>query len=167
VLLLLTRPVVWSAILLWLLLAVALCRPVAARFRLAPWPTLGALLSAAVIGVVTLTPDGWYGLRDPGSCLRVTAAELHSAGLHLLSGPQQLFNVLLFVPLGFFLVLTTGRFRWSAVTVLVLPVLIEVAQATFARRVCAVLDWFDNTLGGLIGAAVGVVALAVLRRAVD
>lgn len=145
----------------WLALALALWRPVAQRCGWPRWPTLGALLSAALIGVVTLTPDGWFRLGDPRSCLELTSGAFGYAGTHLLAGPQEAANILLVVPLGFFLVLASRQVVAPAVAVILLPICVELLQASFAQRVCTVLDWFDNTLGGLLGAAAGTVVLAV------
>jgi hypothetical protein len=155
---LLAKPVVWSAVLLWLTLAAALWRPLVTRFGLPRWPALGALLSAATIGIVTLTPDGWYRLRDPRSCLH---GEFGLAGAF--AGPQELCNVLMFVPLGFFLVLATRRIGVAVLTVALSPVLIELIQALISQRVCTAVDWFDNALGGLLGVVAAVVAIGRLR----
>lgn len=149
-----------ASVLLWLLLALALWRPLTRRTANRRWPTLFALLSAALIGVVTLTPDGWFRLRDPRACLDVTPSELRFAATNLFAGSPEFFNVLLFLPLGYFLVLASGKVPAAAVTVLVLPALAEVAQAAFVQRVCAALDWFDNSLGGLVGVAAGAVVIA-------
>lgn len=162
---LLARPVVWVSVLCWLALALFLWRPLADRSGWARRPTLGALLSAAVVGVVTLTPDGWFRLRDPHTCLDLTPGAFAYAGSHLFAGPQELANVLLVVPLGFCLVLASRQVTAPAVAVLVLPIFVELLQAAFVQRVCTVLDWFDNTVGGLIGVAAGVVLLAVRARA--
>lgn len=146
----------WSAVLLWLMLAAALWRPLVTRFGLPRWPTLGALLSAAIIGIVTLTPDGWYRLRDPRSCLH---GEFGLAGAF--AGSQEFFNVLMFVPLGF-VVLATRRVGVAVLAVTLSPVLIELIQATISQRVCTAVDWFDNALGGLLG-AVAATAVILLR----
>ena len=155
---------VWVSVLCWLGAALALWRPVTERYGWHRRPTLGVLLSAALVGVVTLTPDGWFRLRDPQSCLELAPGAFGYAGGHLLAGPQEVANILLVVPLGFFLVLAGRQVMAPAIVVVVLPVLVELLQAAFAQRVCTVLDWFDNTLGGLLGVAAGAVVLAVRAR---
>lgn len=164
VLRLLARPVVFGSVLCWVLLAVALWRPLVARWALPRWPTLLALLSGATIGVVTLTPDGWYRVHSPGYCLRLGSGDLRFAAAHFLAGAPEMFNVLLFVPLGLFLVLTLRRVAVPAVAVTALPVAVELFQALFGQRVCTVLDVLDNAAGGLVGVAAGGLVLTVERR---
>lgn len=82
-----------------------------------------------------------------------------------------LANVALFVPVGLFLLLLFGtRFWWVAVMAAVaMTSAIEFAQRSIPGRVPDERDIAANTLGALIGIAVGVVLTlpAALRRSRD
>ena len=81
---------------------------------------------------------------------------------------ELLANVALFVPVGLFLLLLVGtRFWWVAAGLaFVLTSAIETAQRSIPGRVPDERDIFANTVGALIGIAVGVVLTlpATLRR---
>ena len=72
---------------------------------------------------------------------------------------ELLANVALFVPVGLFLLLLVGtRFWWVAAGLaFVLTSAIETAQRSIPGRVPDERDIFANTVGALIGIAVGVV----------
>jgi VanZ family protein len=81
---------------------------------------------------------------------------------------EQLANVALFVPVGLFLLLLVGtRFWWVAAGLaFVMTSAIETAQRSIPGRVPDQRDIVANTVGALIGIAVGVVLTlpAYLRR---
>lgn len=67
-------------------------------------------------------------------------------------------NVVLFVPVGFFLLLATGwRLRAVALVSAVLSVVIEVAQF-YAHRIADVDDVMLNTMGAAVGAGLALLA---------
>jgi VanZ family protein len=81
---------------------------------------------------------------------------------------EQLANVALFVPVGLFLLLLVGtRFWWVAAGLaFAMTSAIETAQRSIPGRVPDERDIFANTVGALLGIAVGVVLTlpAYLRR---
>jgi hypothetical protein len=159
---LITTPnVIWSTV-FWTVATALAYRPLVRRFGLAPLPTALALASLAVIAVITLTPPATAD--PPHGCLAVSRTELLEAFTHFGAGIQEKLNILMLVPLGFFLTLATGRPGRCAVAVAVLPAVIEFVQGSFAGRYCSPLDWSDNAAGGLAGVGAAAAWAAFARR---
>lgn len=74
-----------------------------------------------------------------------------------------LLNVLLFVPVGAFVVLMTGRLWRAALASALLSVAVEGAQWAWLQRQAQLSDVVANTLGGVLG-ALGVVVVLVVSR---
>lgn len=76
-------------------------------------------------------------------------------------------NVLLFLPLGFLLMIvgTNIRHRITAVVLLVtLSTAIEILQsADFIARSCDLTDVVDNSVGSIVGASAGTLFATTLR----
>lgn len=152
------------SIAVWLPLAVATTWYLVRRRGTPPIPTALAVLAAASIGVITLTPAGWYALGNPAE---QCSTDLVAAAAHLIRGPQELANIGMFVPLGLFAVLAGARPRVTAAVLTLAPGVLEIAQALAVHRICTVLDWLDNSVGGLIGVAAGVAVLAAREHRGD
>lgn len=136
-----------------------------ARTRRVLTALTGAAL-AVVLGVTLVPWGGWtaFGLEDdvPGRILAdlwPRAGDL-TAWAHAADGP---LNVVLFVPLGFFLALLLRRPVRAALLCAVLSLGIECYQAALTSRVGAFADVVANSLGAGIGALAAVVYLVVAR----
>ena len=147
-----------------LLLAVLVAA--ATRTRRVLTALTGAAL-AVVLGVTLVPVGGWSAFRVvgdvPGSILvnlRPRAGDL-TAWAHAADGP---LNVVLFVPLGFFLALLLRRPVRAALLCAVLSVGIECYQASLTSRVGAFADVVANSLGAGIGALAALLVLAVSTR---
>lgn len=79
---------------------------------------------------------------------------------------QESLNALLLAPFGLFAALAVRRVWPVALTVVLLPAVIEGAQAFVPEigRLCIVQDWLDNATGGLLGALAGGLLTLVLRK---
>lgn len=140
------------------------------------WAIAGFLAAVACIGVLTLTPA--YQVPD------VIAAEARPDtcsfdyggpspdGFWIVGGGQRLLNLVVFVPAGALLVVACARWRAAYVLVplgllglVAYSVAIEWLQLEVDRldRACDVTDMVDNSLGALVGVAVGLLLAAVLR----
>jgi VanZ family protein len=123
--------------------------------------------SLAVVLGVTMVP--WGGWRNFGLTtnaldsisrnVRPERADL-TAWAHAGDGP---LNVLLFLPLGFFLALLLRRPITAAVTCVVLSVGIECYQSSLTTRVGSFADVVANGLGAAGGALVAALILLVWR----
>lgn len=140
------------------------------------WSLAAFGFAVICVGVLTLVPA--YEVPSviaaenrPDSC-SFDYGGPSPAGFWIVIGNQRLLNMLVFAPAGMFLVL--GLARWRAAWVLVplgwlglvaYSVAIEFAQLELDRidRACDVTDMVDNSLGSLIGVAVGLVLLTVVR----
>ena len=127
----------------------------------------GAAL-AVVLGVTLVPVGGWSAFRVVGDVpasilvnVRPQAGDL-TAWLHAADGP---LNVVLFVPLGFFLALLLRRPVRAALLCAVLSVGIECYQSALTTRVGAFADVVANSLGAGIGALAAVVVLLVAGAA--
>jgi glycopeptide antibiotics resistance protein len=125
-----------------------------------PFLSVVTLAYLAFVGWVTLTP----GSDAPTSTDLVLHVLARLEGYPHLAWltydrAEYLANVALFAPVGLFLLLLFGtRFWWLAVAgALVLTSLIETAQRSIPGRVSDGRDIAANTLGAVVGVAVGIV----------
>jgi hypothetical protein len=139
-----------------------------------------------VVGVVVLGASGWFAARrfgwrptfsvfagiSLGVALALTFARslpswalvgtefclLNGFSLH---GVSELFNALLFVPLVWCAVLATRRPLAVLVSAVALSAAIEVLQPLVGRGLCETQDFFNNSAGAVVAAALaaGYVAL--------
>ena len=134
-----------------------------------PFLSLATLAYLGFVGWVTLTP-GSAAPTSSGLVMRVLARLQRIDELSWLtySRAEYLANVALFVPVGLFLLLLFGtRYWWLAgVAAIVLTSFIETAQRSIPGRVPDDRDLAANTMGAVIGIAIGVVLTlpATLRR---
>jgi len=140
------------------------------------WSIAGFWWSLVVIALVTLLPTETHVGVVPAEG-RATSCSLDIGGpapdgFWIFAGGQRLLNTLLFVPSGALLVL--GATRWRIGWVLVplglmglaaYSALIEFTQLALARldRACDVTDLIDNVSGAILGVALGLVLMLVLR----
>ncbi|HEY2099242.1 MAG TPA: VanZ family protein [Pseudonocardia sp.] len=142
------------------LLGVVVCLlawgPVARLTGWRRWPTLFAMVSLVAVFTLTLAPKGWEGNhRSLAQCLPSDWAEFGSSAGHVGSGVESWLNIVMLMPLGFGLMLASRRVVWPSLLMVLLPVAIELTQVLIPGRECSVSDWLANSLGGLIGVAVG------------
>lgn len=134
------------------------CGPLVTRFCLQrtmiPVRSVAAGLTALMLPMVlsvTLAPSG----ADFGSGCALILPSIPPSFSHEL----RLLNVLLFLPLGFLLMIvgTNIRHRITAVVLLViLSTAIELLQSTdFITRSCDLTDVVDNSVGSIVGASAG------------
>ncbi len=134
-------------------------------------PFLSVVTTAylAFVGWVTLTPASDAPTQSD-LVLRVLARLQRYDHMEWLTydRAEYLANVALFLPVGLFLLLLFGtRFWWLAVaSALVMTSLIETAQRGIPGRVSDERDIAANTMGAVVGVAVGLVLTlpATLRR---
>jgi hypothetical protein len=128
---------------------------------------LTGLALAVVLGVTLVPVGGWQHLAVEGDALHSIAVNVRpapgdlTAWLHAADGPP---NVVLFVPLGFFLALLLRRPVLAAVASAALSLAIECYQASLTTRVGSFADVVANGLGALIGASAAWLVLGVLAR---
>ncbi|WP_037076561.1 VanZ family protein [Pseudonocardia spinosispora] len=151
----------WTPIFLLVGLVVALLiwRPLARSLGWRSFPTLIALLSLAGASAMTLSPRGWYGnYKTLEQCLPSTLGDVADSASKVGGSMESLLNVGMLFPLGCALVVASRRAVWPALLVVLLPAAIEISQATVVPgRQCSTTDFLANALGGLIGIVAGVV----------
>jgi len=143
---------------------------------LAGFAWFGLLWSIAVIGIVTLIPAenglGYIPADEHATSCSWDIGGPSPEGFWIFGGGQQLLNTVLFAPAGIFLVLALARWRAGWVLVpLGLAALaayslgIEEIQLHVARidRACDVTDIINNVAGAVIGVAIGLGLLPLLR----
>lgn len=136
----------------------------------------GFVWSLVVIALVTLVPLDGVDLVRPAESRSDTCSFDYGGpapdGFWVFGGTQRMLNTALFVPAGALMVITLARWRgWWAWVSFGLALLaaysvgLEFLQLEVARigRACDVTDMVDNVAGAVIGAAVGLVLLPVLR----
>ena len=153
--------------------AVLAARPLARWRRWPALPTLGLLLAAATVVVLTQLPAPGHPVLGPDlGELQACARSLTSPRLLWTDGllstanrGERIGNIAMFVPLTLFAVVMTRRpLPVTAVGVL-LPAAVEAAQALAgAGRTCAGFDWVNNAIGALLGVLLGLAALRLARR---
>lgn len=79
---------------------------------------------------------------------------------------EVIYNVLLFIPLGVYLVMLrpNWHFRQWFGFILVTTLSFEVIQFIFAIGISDITDVFANALGGVIGVSLGLVIIKVLKQ---
>lgn len=132
---------------------------------------LGATL--ALIALITLTPQSAGSAH--GEVSKALLAALYRLGVPESFGPVQwefTANIIMFLPLGFFLALSLTPERRRRLRVLVpfasltlTSVFIETAQALFLpSRYPTLSDVIANSVGGWLGYTAGLVAIVLFRR---
>jgi len=178
----LSQPWPFLTLVLLAVLGLVLHRFVARRFGWSRWPTLGMLLSIAIIAALTLPPAPAGSLVvpiAPGVSMNGPDPDVVVACLDSLTDPSVLWaglittdslgervgNILMFVPLAFFAVLAVRRRPMLAAGVVVLlPAGVEICQAVLGLgRECVGYDWANNGTGVVLGAIAGGVARMVRR----
>jgi VanZ like family len=143
---------------------------------LAGFAWFGLVWAVAVIGIVTLIPAvnglGYVPADQHATTCSWDIGGPSPDGFWIFGGGQQLLNAVLFVPAGFFLVLTLGRWRAGRMLIPIGLVAlaayslgIEETQLHVARidRACDVTDIIDNVTGATIGVALGLALLPLAR----
>lgn len=153
------------------------CHSKAATWRRVAWA--GVALTAALIGLITLTPQSSSSAH--GVVSQAILNFLHTIGVPASFGPaawEFTANIIMFTPLGFFLALTlVGRFPtppgqptnprvWAYLAVFPLATgFIETTQLLFLpSRYATWSDIIANSLGGFIGYGVGLLVLSLVSR---
>lgn len=154
-------------------LALVLTRPLGA---VTAWAIAGFCWSLVVVALVTLLPtDADVGIVPAEGRATSCSTDIGGPapdGFWVFAGGQRLLNTLLFIPSGALLVLGASRWRigWVLVPLglaglAVYSVLIELTQLELARldRACDLTDVVDNVSGAVLGVAIGVVLMLLLR----
>ena len=148
-----------------LVLVLLTWRRAAARLRWRRVPTLFALLSLAGALALTLSPRDWLANhRSLHQCLPHSWASLGHSAMHVGNSLESLLNIVMLMPLGYFLVLACRRALWPAALVVALPAAIELTQVIVPGRECSPQDWMANALGGLIAVLAGALVNRRARR---
>lgn len=139
------------------LLAVLLRRKTSMSAPRSFW-TAAAVASVAAVLLITLNPSGRGGIQG-------CSFTLYGSVFDWIRGNQSTANVAMLVPAAIALTLATRStrwFPWSLVALVVLPVLIEAAQAWLpVGRACDVTDVVDNWWGVAIGGLIGWIGSAL------
>lgn len=142
-----------------------LTRPLAVRTGWALWPTRVALLGLVANLALTLTPTPRSGRQGLQQCLTDSFAQFGYDLFHTGGGIGGNFlNMLLPLPWLLAAVVATRRVVPVALVAVALPLVIELAQSQIHGRLCSPTDWLTNSIGGLIGVAIGAGWLALQRR---
>jgi hypothetical protein len=150
-------------------LAAVVARPLGRRFGVSAWLAGLTLASLAAIAAVTLVPGSsvWDFLRhplggdlEPADCLDGGLRRAVTGLWSDLGGP---LNIVLFVPAGLLLTLWSRRPVRVAVALSVLSLTIEATQVVIGRH-CQAVDLVANSVGAVLGATAGALALAGSRR---
>lgn len=152
-----------------LVVAAVVARPLGRRFAVSPWLAASTVAALAAIAAVTLVPGTsvWEFLRHPlGGDLEprvCVAGGVRAAFAGLWSDFGGPLNVVLFVPAGLLLTLWSRRPVRVAVVLSVLSLTIEAVQVVIGRH-CAAVDLVANSLGAVLGAGAGAVAVVAAAR---
>lgn len=147
-----------------LVISLLIWRPLARRFGWRGWATLAALVALSAVLALTIAPGFGVDAVTVRECVPSTRGELLGDLREVGRSRESLLNVLLLLPLGAFAMLATRRILLSAVLVVVLPGVIELAQTQIPGRLCSGSDYIANALGGLVGVAIGAVAAWLISR---
>ncbi len=163
-------PLFLPGVIVWVLLSAFLAPTVARLLGAHRVPVFLVLISFGFVVMATLTPTASFvSGADPSA-----GCDLSRLGIPPLSElttvNDTLRNVLLFIPLGFTLGLLprTRATLWLILLAYLLPAIIEALQLVLTplQRGCQSADVIDNALGLTIGLVVGLLSVAVVRRAV-
>ncbi|MFC0532839.1 VanZ family protein [Phytohabitans kaempferiae] len=164
----------WPLVTFVLLAAIALAvhRRVARGRGWPAWPTLGLLLSLAVVLTLTLPPAphmliGVPGIDGVDQCFRSLSdtGGLWHAVVATTERGERVGNILMFVPLTFFGLLVSRRPVLVAGAGVLLSAAIEVAQSVMhLGRECVGYDWVNNAIGAVLGVVLGILAIRVSSR---
>jgi hypothetical protein len=162
-------PLVVPGMLLWAVMAIWASPRVARILRISRWHAVFLLLALGLVLMATLPPTGAL-LAGRGS--PVDHCDLSRMGIApwsvLLRPNETSLNVLLFVPLGLALGALPGSPRAAVLIVgaFLLPVAIELFQLAVPAlgRGCQSADVIDNTMGLVIGLALGFAGHRLLGR---
>ncbi|MFF7441109.1 VanZ family protein [Streptomyces sp. NPDC008122] len=116
------------------------------------------LWASSTVGPITLTSYG-------GSGLLTYTCTINPDFIESFTETQWQLNVVLFIPFGFFASLATRRPIFGAAIGVLFTASIETAQATvpFISRLCDTDDLVANSIGVLLGSAIGAIAYRRLR----
>lgn len=149
---------VWTLVVLMTgtVLSLLTWRSLARWRRWRPAATLASLLWLTVTLALTVTPVGHDPPMGLDACIPSDLNDLVFNIFHTGGGlAGDLLNLLLMLPLTFSFVLASRRV-WPAVAVAVLlPFTIELTQTVLPGRYCAISDIVTNSVGALLGVALG------------
>jgi hypothetical protein len=142
-------------------------RPLVRRTGWAPAPALLMCLSLALCLAMTLPDAVGAGAADRlGTCVRDPAAHMaRSVRAFGARGLEDVMNVALWVPPGFFGVLAARRPAVATVVIAGSFVLVEFLQTLDPGRECDPGDWAYNTSGVVIGALAALAGRRLRRPA--
>ncbi|ANZ35652.1 hypothetical protein BBK82_05735 [Lentzea guizhouensis] len=122
------------------------------------WRPVLSVLAGISLGVVL----GVTFFRSAPSWALTGSQFCHFTGFSL-SGPNELLNVVLFVPLVFFAALATYRPVAVLCAAVALSAVIEVVQPLTGRGMCETQDFLNNGVGALVAAGVAAGWLTLRR----
>lgn len=137
------------------------------KTRRAAW--VGFAATSALVALITLTPQSATSAHAGISAAMLRA--LHAIGVPPSFGPAEwefTANVIMFMPLGFFLTLALPRGvrRWGVLVLPLMSGLIETAQLLFLpSRFATLSDLVANSTGGWIGILLALLAVRVFGAA--
>ncbi|GAA4864165.1 VanZ family protein [Saccharopolyspora cebuensis] len=156
----LSNPLILVGMLVGVVLLGAAGLVAARRWGWRPVPSVLAGMSLGAVLGVTLSRTRPDYASMPG--VRVIEEPFCQLNGFSMMGGNELWNVLLFVPLVFFAVLATRRPLPVLASAIGLGVVIELVQQIANRGVCETQDLLNNVVGAVVAAAVA--ALLTRRR---
>jgi VanZ family protein len=123
--------------------------------------TVGLLAALSAVAVLTLQPLGGSGFDAPRAPILSPMSRI--------GRKDALDNLVLFMPVGFFAALwwrsKPRPVVWAASLAFTVSFAIEMTQLVFPiDRAASIHDVMFNTLGGLVGAMVGMLVVRMVRR---
>lgn len=147
------------------LVSVPLAKQLSARTGWGRNVTLTTLMLLAASLAITLTPSEDTGVYELHPCLSIGTADPIGGLLHSGGGlGGTLLNALLLLPLTCTATLATRRVLPMLLLAFLLPALIEPLQTLIPGRYCSLSDQAANTVGALLGVALGYLLLRRARR---
>jgi hypothetical protein len=129
-----------------------------------PEATVVALVSLTGLLALTITPDDDGPPLTLRQCVPLDPELLAHNALHTGGGlGGDLLNGLLTLPLTLALTMATGRAGLVIAVAVTMPAGIELVQTLLPGRFCAISDYLANSLGGLLGVGLGILARRWLR----
>lgn len=122
---------------------------------------VGLLAALSAVAVLTLQPLGGSGFDAPRAAILSPTSRIGRR--------DALDNLVLFLPVGFFAALwwrsTSRPVVWAAGLAFTVSFAIEITQMVLPiNRAASIHDVMFNTLGGLVGAMVGMLVVRMVRR---